>query len=291
MSALLRRSIVVFAVLAVTALGLATAATATHNGAHTTPCDQANTVGGGALGISPGPVGPPNSLGWDVGSGQCNGSFSTTTDGAFPGGSLELGLRAEERRVGQVAPTGPNDYTVQLGNDTNAPPALNRAWWNFQGSIAYNGGIANLDALTLQITTDVGPNLPAAPSVDLLAIRPFVDARNNQPNATSGFSDLYQFSQNPEFGWFAPTSDTDANPTGAFDYSQPGAWRFTLTATEAGVSQSLTVCIHTPGQTCAPPTPSTKDDCKKGGWMNLFRADGSPFKNQGDCIQYVNTGK
>ena len=34
-----------------------------------------------------------------------------------------------------------------------------------------------------------------------------------------------------------------------------------------------------------------KDECKKGGWADLTRADGSSFKNQGDCIQYVNTGK
>jgi hypothetical protein len=33
------------------------------------------------------------------------------------------------------------------------------------------------------------------------------------------------------------------------------------------------------------------DDCKNGGWQGLSRADGSSFKNQGDCIQYVNTGK
>lgn len=33
------------------------------------------------------------------------------------------------------------------------------------------------------------------------------------------------------------------------------------------------------------------DDCKNGGWQYVKRADGSPFKNQGDCIQYVNTGK
>ena len=39
------------------------------------------------------------------------------------------------------------------------------------------------------------------------------------------------------------------------------------------------------------PAPSSKDDCKQGGWMSLFRADGSAFKNQGDCIQYANTGK
>lgn len=31
--------------------------------------------------------------------------------------------------------------------------------------------------------------------------------------------------------------------------------------------------------------------CKNGGWQTLRRADGSPFRNQGDCIQYANTGK
>ena len=36
---------------------------------------------------------------------------------------------------------------------------------------------------------------------------------------------------------------------------------------------------------------SDKNNCKNGGWKDLERADGSTFKNQGDCIQYVNTGK
>lgn len=33
------------------------------------------------------------------------------------------------------------------------------------------------------------------------------------------------------------------------------------------------------------PVPETKDDCKKGGWEDYG------FKNQGQCIRYVNTGK
>jgi hypothetical protein len=45
------------------------------------------------------------------------------------------------------------------------------------------------------------------------------------------------------------------------------------------------------GQGEAANVASAKDDCKKGGWADLTRADGSSFKNQGDCIQYVNTGK
>jgi hypothetical protein len=37
------------------------------------------------------------------------------------------------------------------------------------------------------------------------------------------------------------------------------------------------------------PAPTTKEQCKNGGWMTFT----SPraFKNQGDCIQFVNTGK
>ncbi|HMH52959.1 MAG TPA: hypothetical protein VK548_22165 [Candidatus Acidoferrum sp.] len=37
--------------------------------------------------------------------------------------------------------------------------------------------------------------------------------------------------------------------------------------------------------------PADANACKKNGWMTRTRTDGSPFKNQGDCIQYVNTGK
>jgi hypothetical protein len=36
---------------------------------------------------------------------------------------------------------------------------------------------------------------------------------------------------------------------------------------------------------------ATVSACKNGGWQQLVRADGSHFVNQGDCIQYVNTGK
>lgn len=38
-------------------------------------------------------------------------------------------------------------------------------------------------------------------------------------------------------------------------------------------------------------TPASTDDCKDSGWMNFTRADGSVFRNQGDCIQFVNTGR
>lgn len=37
--------------------------------------------------------------------------------------------------------------------------------------------------------------------------------------------------------------------------------------------------------------PTDKNQCKSGGWRSLITATGQPFKNQGDCGSYVNTGK
>jgi len=44
-----------------------------------------------------------------------------------------------------------------------------------------------------------------------------------------------------------------------------------------------------PTATQAPSGPTSKDQCKNGGWRNFSVP--RRFKNQGDCIQFVNTGK
>jgi hypothetical protein len=41
----------------------------------------------------------------------------------------------------------------------------------------------------------------------------------------------------------------------------------------------------------ANPTPQSSAYCKNGLWAYLTRANSTFFKNQGDCLQYVNTGK
>ena len=42
---------------------------------------------------------------------------------------------------------------------------------------------------------------------------------------------------------------------------------------------------------CSGAVVTSKEQCKKGGWQTLFRADGTGFKNQGDCVSYTNNGK
>jgi hypothetical protein len=36
---------------------------------------------------------------------------------------------------------------------------------------------------------------------------------------------------------------------------------------------------------------TTREQCKNGGYNTVKRADGSSFKNQGDCVSYVSSGK
>ena len=36
--------------------------------------------------------------------------------------------------------------------------------------------------------------------------------------------------------------------------------------------------------------PTSKDQCKNGGWQNYVDNNGTPFKNQGDCVSFVATG-
>lgn len=77
------------------------------------------------------------------------------------------------------------------------------------------------------------------------------------------------------------------SPTGPTAASNPGG-----TGTKVGSNVSYEPWQIAPDGACiGGNVPASKDQCKNGGWMTSVRADGSTFKNQGDCIQYVNTGK
>jgi YVTN family beta-propeller protein len=42
--------------------------------------------------------------------------------------------------------------------------------------------------------------------------------------------------------------------------------------------------------TPAPQAPKSKEQCKHGGYLK-FGPPAGPFKNQGQCVRFVNTGK
>jgi hypothetical protein len=78
------------------------------------------------------------------------------------------------------------------------------------------------------------------------------------------------------------------NPSGPTTPSNPGGTGAMVTST---VDYTPWLVFPPVGGACGFTVPTNKDQCKNGGWQTRVRANGSPFKNQGDCIQYVNTGK
>jgi hypothetical protein len=91
------------------------------------------------------------------------------------------------------------------------------------------------------------------------------------------------------------TSGTNPAPTDAyqdnvfgFNYCDGGVGGTSTFRLDAGCWAGFKPALRV---TASFATATTGNACKKDGWMALSRADGSNFKNQGDCMQYVNTGK
>jgi hypothetical protein len=73
----------------------------------------------------------------------------------------------------------------------------------------------------------------------------------------------------------------------AVGYASPGdQFDGNVDAFTIGTAASTTTYDFEPNL----PSPTTKDQCKNGGWQNYADANGTPFKNQGDCVSYVATG-
>jgi hypothetical protein len=107
-----------------------------------------------------------------------------------------------------------------------------------------------------------------------------------------GRYDYSMFGGSPFTGYSdAPASVQDGDVVEAFVVVD-GYWNASATGGD-GEQTVLVDNLNVDGHltTFDPNTPDSKDACKKGGWQSLERADSSPFKNQGDCIQYYNTGK
>ena len=60
-----------------------------------------------------------------------------------------------------------------------------------------------------------------------------------------------------------------------------------LTGTSRGPGVIGDVFVMTGALTVPPAVPTDKDQCKHGGWQNLGDDQGEPFRNQGQCVSFV----
>jgi hypothetical protein len=192
---------------------------------------------------------------------------------------------------------------------------------------AYGVSVANvLNVSGLKITKNTISNLTGAGWVHAIGLEGDTPGVEVVDNDISNLTDLTPtvpsdsigvfFESNPSFG----TAEVHTNNfnvttasygiavhpaisgTGSVDgacnwWNSPSgpttASNLTGTGTQVGpkVSYAPWLIATAPGGSCfGGNVPINKDQCKNGGWTTRVRADGSTFKNQGDCIQYVNTG-
>ena len=154
--------------------------------------------------------------------------------------------------------TDPTDVTISVFQEP--PEAPTPAGFSAPGT------------LFVEIDLDPTPLFPLVPP-GLTVVLPI-----EPPLPPETTLSLYRI--NPSTGSLEPALDVIGMPvTGTVDAPDG------LSATFQGIGSLSTVVG------LRPLSPTNEDDCKEGGWQNFRRADGSVFKNQGDCIQYVNTGK
>ena len=114
-----------------------------------------------------------------------------------------------------------------------------------------------VSAATFTITASAGPNGTISPS--------------GAVTVPSGGSQTFAITPDP--GFHVADVLVDGSSVGAV-MSYPFAGVTANHTIAASFAQNFTVA-------------RTKDQCKNNGWKNVTRADGSPFKNQGACIKYV----
>lgn len=138
------------------------------------------------------------------------------------------------------------------------------------GNAAHNGKVWHYDPATDVLTLVARHDRARFGDVTQPATAPF-----NQDEETSGVIDVSAI-LGAGYYLFVDQAHYAINPASPHGFSTPEE------LVEGG--QLLLARIPLPLAT-------NKDQCKDNGSEVLFRADGTTFKNQGDCIQYVNTGK
>lgn len=91
----------------------------------------------------------------------------------------------------------------------------------------------------------------------------------------------------PTVGANVQSGDVFQNASSPYYYQDQGATGFGIFRRDTGWYVTWAVRLEAYSVSVA----QIKEACKDDGWTSVVRLDGSAFKNQGDCVSYVMTGK
>jgi hypothetical protein len=205
--------------------------------------------------------------------------ITSTTRGAY-------GIQVNNGASTAPAATGYTEVTVK----DNVIDDLTGGGWAHAVGLEGDTPVAIVTGNCISDVIDLTPSVPE----DAIAVW-FED------NPSFGSAEVHQNNfTNVSYGIAVHPALTSASPTALVDgennwwgsASGPGpVGPGTGAKVSPGVDYNPWLIAPALGGACGGEEATNKDQCKNGGWQNFFRANGTTFKNQGDCIQYVNTGK
>ena len=121
------------------------------------------------------------------------------------------------------------------------------------------------------------------------AVNPTVSGQFYSDNQGSVSVNGTQVAQNNPCGGAGESADygfAGASPTSFSGSLQPGSNTLQFVVNNCAVSATAVDFTATATYTLFP---TDKDQCKDGGWQDYTDTNGTPFKNQGDCVSFVAT--
>jgi hypothetical protein len=224
--------------------------------------------------------------------------YGTTISGALGTGRVSNLVRIDPGTGAQIGPAVPitaNDLPISI-TDLALQPDTNTLYGTRLGEEDFTNSIYTINPATgvatlIGNTGVIGATIAFGPDGTLYQTSAVFDA--------DGFVAGYLNTLDPDTGAVLTTSDPftqrhvgglEVRPTDGVIFASGGdegsIWTLSPTGTQTFVGLTSVGGV---GDLAFTPLPTRKDQCKKGGWQR-FRFPYS-FKNQGDCIQLVNTGK